>query len=130
MNATPFKIHNENEFLYASTTKMGVNHALKPSGLNTNAPKSIIFEENTPFKDHGSGSAMKNPKSNRKALSNLSTSQINSRATPGMHVQLNLAKIGPTDLRENQQLSHSIHKPNILSKTLDHPVHDSVRCYP
>ncbi len=130
MNATPFKIHNENEFLHPSTAKINAKHGgLRPSGLKSNVPKSVIFEESTPFKDSASESTLKLPKSNRKALSNLSTSQINSRATPGVPVGIG-KMMGSMELQkpgDPQQISLSIHHSKTKCEKQDFPTQDIVR---
>ncbi len=78
-SSTPFKIiHDENEFSGIST-KTGKNKALK-SSIKPPIGGKVSFENSTPL---GLGKGSKQL-TQRKALSNLSTSQVNARLnTPG-----------------------------------------------
>lgn len=73
MNATPFKIHDENSYAPTSLKKPAgkLGGGLKPSGLGMNG----VCVDKTPLKG-----GMTGQKSARKGLANLSTSQLNIRS--------------------------------------------------
>lgn len=99
---TPFKIHDENSFIFNPSTATAKKSVTKRKGLGPEL-KRAQFVDSTPQK----GGLMTVTKSNRKALSSLSTSQVNSR-TPAPSAPSTVINKSSTLNKETQKLSSSI----------------------
>lgn len=116
---TPFKIHDENSFIF--------NPSTKKKGLSTRQGteiKKAQFVDNTPQK---AGACFTAPKSQRKALTNLSVSQVNSRTPAPLGASLSSKKL--TVNKEKKGSSSSTVKAFSTSASIEEPMKDSFRIF-